>query len=70
VLRAQENKLSASQVAGAGESTGRRSLTEPPSAYRQSATGKPIRGSFEAQTREDEGDPRFFQRQMQQRRNQ
>lgn len=69
VLRAQENQVSPSQVAGAGDASGRRSLTDPPSTYRRSATGQAIRGSFEAPNREDEADPRAFQRQMQ-RRNQ
>lgn len=68
VLRAQHKSVSPADAAG-GEST-RRSLTEPPSAYRQSATGQPIRGSFEAPVREDEADPKVFLRQQQQRRNQ
>lgn len=66
-LRAQ-GKKNPTDVAG-GETT-RRSLTDPPSAYRQSATGQPIRSSFEAPSREDESDPKVFQRQQRQRLNQ
>jgi len=66
VLRAQEAQGRTSQVAGGDDST-RRSLTDPPSAYRRSATGQPIKGGFEVPNRVDEADPRAFQRQMQQR---
>jgi hypothetical protein len=47
----------------------RRTLTDPPAAYRRSATGKEIKGSFDVQERVNEADPRTFQRQMQQQRN-
>jgi hypothetical protein len=67
VLRAQERQVSASQVQLGGEPGTRRSLTEPPSAYRQSATGAPIRGSFQVEERVDEADPRVFQREQQRR---
>ena len=42
----------------------RRSLTEPPSSYRRSATGEPIRGSFEAPVREDESTHAFIRGQQ------
>jgi hypothetical protein len=66
VLRAQHAQSRSAQPAG-DNTSGRRSLTEPPSAYRQSATGQPIKGSFHVPDREDEADPKVFQRQ--QRRN-
>jgi len=65
VLRAQDQQGRSSQVAE--ETGGRRSLTEPPSAYRQSATGQPIKGSFAPPERIDEADPKVFLRQQQQR---
>ena len=67
ILRAQAKQGSGAQVAG--DDGKRRSLTDPPSAYRQSATGQPIRGSFEAPVRIDESDPKVFLRE-QARRNQ
>jgi hypothetical protein len=45
-------------------------LTEPPTAYRQSATGQPIRGTWEARNRVDEADPKLFHREQAARRNQ
>jgi hypothetical protein len=66
-LRAQERQVSASQTQiGGGEGT-RRTLTDPPSAYRQSATGQPIKGSFHVEERIDEADPRSFHREQQRR---
>jgi hypothetical protein len=69
VLRAQHAQGRTAQAAG-DTTTGRRSLTEPPSAYRQSATGQPIRGSFDVPERVDESNPQAFLRQQQLRRNQ
>jgi hypothetical protein len=66
VLRAQDPKGRSAEVADGGE-VSRRSLTEPPSTYRRSATGQPIKGSFSVPERVDEADPKVFQRQMQQR---
>ncbi len=66
VLRAQEAQGRSAQ-ASASDSATRRSLTEPPSAYRQSATGQAIKGSFSVQEQVNEEDPRAFRRQMQQR---
>jgi hypothetical protein len=63
VLRAQEAQGRSAQVAD-GDPAARRSLTEPPSAYRRSATGQAIKGSFAAPERVDEADPKVFQRQM------
>jgi hypothetical protein len=67
VLRAQERQVSTSQAQLGGEPGARRSLTDPPSAYRQSATGAPIKGSFHVEERVDEADPRVFQREQQRR---
>jgi hypothetical protein len=67
VLRAQEQQASTSQAQLAGGNGARRSLTDPPSAYRQSATGQPIKGSFAVEERVDEADPRVFQREQQRR---
>ena len=67
ILRAQ-HRQNRSADATRDDST-RRSLTDPPSTYRQSATGQPIRGSFEAPVRIDESDPKVFLRE-QARRNQ
>jgi hypothetical protein len=47
-----------------GDESARRSLTDPPAALRQSASGQPIKGSFGVQERVDEADPKVFQRQM------
>jgi hypothetical protein len=69
VLRAQHAQGRTAQASG-DTATGRRSLTEPPSAYRQSATGQPIRGSFDVPERVDESNPQAFLRQQQLRRNQ
>jgi hypothetical protein len=63
VLRAQHAQGRTASAAGDNTST-RRSLTEPPSAYRQSATGQPIKGSFEAPSRVDESDPKVFLREQ------
>jgi hypothetical protein len=63
VLRAQEAQGRSAQVAG-GDPAARRSLTEPPSAYRRSATGQAIKGSFAAPEQVDESDPKVFHRQM------
>jgi hypothetical protein len=63
VLRAQHAQGRSSEVGDGNEGT-RRSLTEPPSAYRRSATGQPIKGSFGVTERVDEADPRVFQRQQ------
>lgn len=68
VLRAQGTHRSGDASSGDGGT--RRSLTEPPSAYRQSATGQPIRGTWEARNRVDEADPKVFQREQAARRNQ
>ena len=68
VLRAQGTHRSGD--ASSGDDGTRRSLTEPPTAYRQSATGQPIRGTWEARNRVDEADPRVFQREQAARRNQ
>jgi hypothetical protein len=65
VLRAQTK---GAQVAG-DDNTGRRRLTEPPSAYRKSATGGQIKGSFDVPEKVDEADPRAFIRAQQQQRN-
>jgi hypothetical protein len=65
VLRAQHQQQQRLMGPVAGGETGRRALTEPPSAYRQSATGQPIKGSFEARSREDEADPKIFLREQQ-----
>ena len=65
VLRAQEAQGRSAQLTE--DDASRRSLTDPPSAYRKSATGQPIKGGFEVPNRVDEADPRAFQRQMQQR---
>lgn len=67
ILRAQHKRT---DTADAGDSAVRKSLTDPPSAYRRSATGQPIQGTWEAQHREDESDPKVFLRQQQMRRNQ
>src|ERR671917_317194 len=53
------------EIPAAPDDGRRRSLTEPPSAYRQSATGQPIRGSFDVPDRTDESDPKAFLRQQQ-----
>ena len=50
-----------SQVA---DDTPRRSLTEPPSAYRRSATGQPIRSTWEAPNDDNVSDPKMFRRQQ------
>jgi len=50
VLRAQDHRRGIPTKA-ADNTSGRRSLTEPPSAYRQSATGQPIKGSFDVPER-------------------
>jgi hypothetical protein len=63
VLRAQEREGRSAQVADGDEAT-RRSLTDPPSTYRRSATGQPIKGSFAVPERVDEADPKVFHRQM------
>jgi hypothetical protein len=68
ILRAQHAQ--GRTAAAAPDDGRRRSLTEPPSAYRQSATGQPIRGSFDVPDRMDESDPKAFHRQQQLRRNQ
>ena len=47
----------------------RRTLTDPPSAYRRSATGKAIVGNFDVPDKVNEADPRTFLRQTQQQRN-
>jgi hypothetical protein len=39
-------------------------LTEPPSAYRRSATGQPIRSTWEAPNDENVSDPKMFRRQQ------
>ena len=66
VLRAQhEQQRSSAPVAG-DEAT-RRSLTDPPSAYRKSATGQPIRSTWEARVTEDPADPKTFHREQQRR---
>lgn len=64
VLRSQSKKLRAaeSEAAGDDEPAVRRTLTDPPSAYRASATGKPIRGSFEPQVADDESNPAVYLR--------
>jgi hypothetical protein len=68
ILRAQHSQ---GRTADATRDDGtRRSLTQPPSAYRQSATGQPIRGSFDVPERVDESDPKAFLRQQQLRRQQ
>ena len=53
----------------AAEETGRR-LTEPPLAYRRSATGRPVRSTWEPTNREDEADPKAYRRNQMQRNNQ
>jgi hypothetical protein len=68
ILRAQDRRNRTAEVT-ADDST-RRSLTDPPSAYRKSATGQPIRGSFDVQTRENDADPKVFLRQQQMRNQQ
>jgi hypothetical protein len=68
VLRAQSKKANGAQVAGDND-TGRHSLTDPPSTYRKSATGAPIKGSFAVEEKVDEADPRAFMRAQQQQRN-
>jgi hypothetical protein len=45
-------------------------LTEPPTAYRQSASGKPVQSTWEAPDREDEADPKVYFRKQQQRNQQ
>jgi hypothetical protein len=65
VLRAQHR--GSPSAPGTGDEATRRSLTDPPSAYRRSATGGPIRSSWEAPSRVDEADPKVFHRQQQQR---
>ena len=67
ILRAQHRQNRSANATG--DDSTRRTLTDPPSAYRQSATGQPIRGSFEAPVRVDESDPKVFLRE-QARRNQ
>ncbi|HEX2727140.1 MAG TPA: hypothetical protein VHN20_15075 [Beijerinckiaceae bacterium] len=66
VLRAQGVQRSAEVKPDDGR---RRTLTDPPSAYRKSATGRDITGGFEVQEKINEADPRAFQRQVQQQRN-
>ena len=68
ILRAQHAQ--GRTAAAAPDDGTRRSLTQPPSAYRQSATGQPIRGSFDVPDRTDESDPKAFLRQQQLRRQQ
>jgi hypothetical protein len=60
VLRAQGRQREA--LVADGETPLRRTLTDPPVALRRSATGQPIRGSFEAPVKEDESDPRAYLR--------
>ncbi|HEY8565455.1 MAG TPA: hypothetical protein VIL65_08145 [Beijerinckiaceae bacterium] len=43
----------------------RRALSEPPSGYRRSATGRAVQRDFEPINRDDEADPRAFQRKQQ-----
>jgi hypothetical protein len=66
VLRAQGQQRSAEVKPDDGK---RRTLTDPPSPYRRSASGKDITGGFEVPEKVNEADPRAFQRQMQQQRN-
>jgi hypothetical protein len=54
----------------AGDDTARRSLTEPPSAYRRSATGQAIRPTWEAPDQDNEADPKVFLRKQQERNRQ
>ena len=68
VLRAQGNTHRSPAAASGGEGP-RRALTEPPSAYRQSATGQPIKGTWEPRVRVDEADPQLFNREQAARRN-
>ena len=66
VLRAQGAQRSAEVKPNDGR---RRTLTDPPSLYRKSATGRDITGGFEVEEKINEADPRAFQRQVQQQRN-
>jgi hypothetical protein len=66
ILRAQGAQRNAEVTPDDGK---RRSLTDPPSTYRRSATGRDITGGFEVPEKINEADPRAFQRQMQQQRN-
>lgn len=68
ILRAQDRQGPSAEPTR--DASTRRALTDPPSAYRQSATGQPIRGSFDVPERVDESDPKVFLRRQQQRRNQ
>jgi hypothetical protein len=61
VLRAQHQMHRTTAAANEGP---RRSLTEPPAAYRQSATGQPIKRSFEAPVRENSADPKSYIREQ------
>ena len=63
VLRAQHAQGRSTEVADGTEAS-RRSLTDPPSTYRRSATGQPIKGSFGVTERVDEADPKVFLRQQ------
>jgi hypothetical protein len=66
VLRAQGAQRSAEAKPDDGR---RRTLTDPPSLYRKSATGRDITGGFEVPEKVNEADPRAFLRQTQQQRN-
>ena len=66
VLRAQAAQRSAQAQPDDGK---RRTLTDPPSAYRKSGTGRDITGGFEVPEPNNEADPRAFQREMQKQRN-
>ncbi len=61
VLRAQHQARRTDTAASEGV---RRSLTDPPSSYRQSATGKPIEKSFEAPVRDNPADPKTLIREQ------
>jgi hypothetical protein len=66
VLRAQHQQRSAEITP---DDATRRTLTDPPSGYRRSATGKEVKGAFDVPERVNEADPRAFLRQTQQQRN-
>jgi hypothetical protein len=67
-LRAQGRKDAQSEAVLAGVEPDRQTLTEPPTGFRRSASGAPIKRDFEPIQRDDEADPKAYLRDQAKRR--
>jgi hypothetical protein len=68
ILRAQHAQHRNSSTSQVADDTRRRSLTDPPSAYRKPVSGEPIKSTWEPRVQENEADPKVFIRQQELRR--